>query len=110
MTYARFSLGRMAVMAGTIASLLPEFPDFDITAVTVATEIIGLGLRPTSASTFCPVCHQPTTKIHGRYPRTLADCSVHQHQLLLRVTARKFVCAKGVELKVINDPKVPAQD
>lgn len=47
MTYARFSLGRMAVMAGTIASLLP---DFDITAITMATEIIGLGLRPTSAS------------------------------------------------------------
>ena len=70
-------------MAGTIASRLPDFPDFDITAVTVATEIIGLGLRPTSASAFCPVCHQPTTRIHSRYSRTLADGSVHRRQLLL---------------------------
>ncbi|MBL8865823.1 MAG: transposase family protein [Gemmataceae bacterium] len=79
-------------MAGTIASRLPDFPDFDLTAVTVATEIIGLGLRPSSASAFCPVCHQPTTRIHSRYSRTLADGSVHRRQLLLRVAARKFVC------------------
>jgi len=75
------------------SSLFPVFPGFDITAVTVASEILGLALRSTTRTANCPVCDWSSTQVHSRYSRTLADCSIHQRLLLLRITARKFVCA-----------------
>ena len=91
----------MAVLSPVVGSLVPEFPGFDITAVTVASNIIGLALRPTTPTANCPVCDHSSMQVHSRYSRTLADCSVHQHELLLRVAARKFVCANTLCIRQI---------
>ena len=45
-----------------------------------------------SASSTCPDCHQPTTCIHGRYPRTLADLPWATAPIELRLIVRRFRC------------------
>ena len=41
----------------------------------------------------CPECHQPSTRIHGTYQRTVADLPCAGRNVLLMLTVRKFVCS-----------------
>src|SRR5437588_6872578 len=41
----------------------------------------------------CPECHQPSTRIHGSYQRTIADLLCAGRNVLLMLTVRKFVCS-----------------
>jgi transposase len=41
----------------------------------------------------CPECHQPSTRIHGNYQRTVADLPCAGRNVLLMLTVRKFVCS-----------------
>jgi transposase len=45
-----------------------------------------------SATSTCPDCHQPTARIHGRYPRTLADVPWATAPMTLRLLVRRFRC------------------
>jgi hypothetical protein len=45
----------------TFQSLIIDAPRFILVAAML------------SATSTCPDCHQPTQRIHGHYPRTLAD-------------------------------------
>jgi transposase len=45
-----------------------------------------------SANSTCPDCHQPTHRIHGHYPRTLADLPWATAPLELRLIVRRFRC------------------
>nr|WP_238553673.1 ISL3 family transposase [Fortiea contorta] len=40
----------------------------------------------------CPVCHQPTHKIHSRYERLLADLPWADYSITLQLRVRKFFC------------------
>jgi transposase len=40
----------------------------------------------------CPECHQPSTRIHGNYERTVADLPCAGRNVLLLLTVRKLVC------------------
>jgi transposase len=46
----------------------------------------------TSAKAMCPDCCQPTDRIHGHYPRTLADLPWATAPIELRVIVRRFRC------------------
>ncbi len=41
----------------------------------------------------CPECHQPSTRIHGNYQRTVADLPCAGRNVILALTVRKFVCS-----------------
>jgi transposase len=45
-----------------------------------------------SANATCPDCRQPTHRIHGHYPRTLADLPWATAPIELRVIVRRFRC------------------
>ena len=45
-----------------------------------------------SATSTCPDCCQPTDRIHGRYPRTLADIPWATAPIALRGIVRRFRC------------------
>ena len=45
-----------------------------------------------SAHSTCPDCRQPTYRIHGHYPRTLADLTWATAPIELRVIVRRFRC------------------
>ncbi|WP_041234109.1 ISL3 family transposase [Cylindrospermum stagnale] len=40
----------------------------------------------------CPVCNQPTHKIHSRYERKLADLPLSDYSISLQLRVRKFFC------------------
>src|SRR3954469_4227780 len=53
---------------------------------------IVAGLRlPTST---CPDCHVPSSRVHSRYERRLADLPWQGRPVAIRVRARRFLCAE----------------
>ena len=40
----------------------------------------------------CPLCQQPSERIHGNYVRTVADLPCAGRRVILSLTVRKFVC------------------
>src|SRR5689334_18610292 len=43
-------------------------------------------------SAACPLCQQPSERIHGSYVRRVADVPCGGRQVTLALTVRKFVC------------------
>ncbi len=40
----------------------------------------------------CPLCHQPTSKVHSRYERRLTDLPWANYSITLQLKVRKFFC------------------
>jgi hypothetical protein len=40
----------------------------------------------------CPLCQQPSKRVHGDYVRTVADLPCGGRRVILSLTVRKFVC------------------
>lgn len=49
--------------------------------------------QPVAASARCPGCDQPSSSVHSRYTRTLADLPVAGRQAVIEVGIRRFRCA-----------------
>ncbi len=49
--------------------------------------------QPVAASARCPGCNQPSSRVHSRYTRTLADLPVAGRQAVIEVGIRRFRCA-----------------
>ena len=45
--------------------------------------------RPSAA---CPLCQQPSERVHGAYMRTVADLPCAGRRVILALRVRKFVC------------------
>jgi transposase len=43
-------------------------------------------------SAACPLCQQPSERVHGAYVRTVADLPCGGRSVILALTVRKFVC------------------
>jgi transposase len=75
------------------ASLLCSFPD-DIVVSSVCTAttelVVHLACRRSCAA--CPLCQQPSERVHGHYGRTVADLPCAGRRVILVLTVRKFVC------------------
>jgi transposase len=75
------------------ASLLFTFPDDIIISLirTTMTEVVlHIACRRPCAT--CPLCEQPSERVHGRYVRTVADLPCAGRRVILALTVRKFVC------------------
>jgi transposase len=71
-------------------SVIPEglfITDLDRTenSLTIQVRTFGTHAR-------CPLCHQSSTRLQGRYHRTLADLPWADQPVYLQVTVRKFYC------------------
>jgi transposase len=82
----------MITLDALCASLLP--PDAHLTFQSLIIEaprlILVAAMRSTSST--CPDCREPTQRIHGHYPRTLADLPWATAPIELRVIVRRFRC------------------
>src|SRR6266566_7245067 len=58
-------------------------------------------------SMLCPECHQPSTRIHGNYQRTVADLPCAGRNVILALTVRKFVCGTPTCQRKIFTERVP---
>jgi len=50
---------------------------------------------PTASDATCPKCGLPSSRVHSRYDRRLADGAVAGQPVVLRVRVRRFFCAGG---------------
>jgi transposase len=48
--------------------------------------------RGASAAIVCPACRSPSSSVHSRYTRSLADLPAHGRRLTIKLTARRFRC------------------
>jgi len=76
-----------------VARLLPASAAVRVEGQTIHAQTITVALASTQTSGCCPACGAASQRIHGSYVRTLADCSWAEHQVVLRVRVRRFVCA-----------------
>src|SRR5262249_55272171 len=53
---------------------------------------LTLVLRSTHTEECCPVCRQPSSRIHSRYLRQLADLPCLERTVRLQVHVRRFFC------------------
>jgi len=56
-------------------------------------ETLTLVLKSSQTSAACPACTHPSTRIRGRYTRTLADLPCQGRAVRVRLEVRRFVCA-----------------
>ena len=55
----------------------------------------------------CPLCQQPSERIHSRYQRTIADVPCGGRRVLLQVQVRKFVCPTSTCPQQIFTERLP---
>jgi len=48
--------------------------------------------RGAPPATVCPACRSPSSSVHSRYTRSLADFPAHGRRLTIKLTARRFRC------------------
>lgn len=66
--------------------------DCDALQLLLKGQTIQLKLRSVQAASLCPVCQQPSHRIHSRYQRTLADLPWANHPVQLVIEVRRFFC------------------
>src|SRR5712691_7793070 len=91
-----------------MASLLFSFPD-DIVVSSVRTAttelVVHLACRRSCAA--CPLCQQPSERVHGTYGRTVADLPCAGRRVILRLSVRKFVCGTPTCPRQIFTERLP---
>ncbi|AFY92732.1 ISL3 family transposase [Chamaesiphon minutus] len=68
---------------------------------------ITANVSSTQASVQCPVCANPTTRIHSRYERTLADLPCVNYSLTLVMQVCKFFCDNTDCIRRIFTERIP---
>lgn len=58
-------------------------------------------------SACCPLCQQPSERIHGRYGRSVADVPCGGRRVTLALTVRKFICGTPACPRKIFTERLP---
>ncbi len=58
----------------------------------IGTEGLIVHARGAPPATVCPACGSPSSSVHSRYTRSLADFPAHGRRLRIKLTARRFRC------------------
>ncbi len=69
---------------------------------------IVLLARPQSRAAACPLCGRPSTRVHSRYSRRLADLPWHGRIVELQVNVRRFRCPNEACHRRIFAERLPA--
>lgn len=69
---------------------------------------ITVNVSSIQTSVQCPVCENPTTRIHSRYERTLADLPCVNYSLTLVLQVCKFFCDNTDCIRRIFTERIPA--
>jgi transposase len=72
--------------------LFPSCPDLLLEDITCEGQTLLLTVHFSKKAVACPDCAQESMKMHSRYPRTLADLSLMEYAVVLRVQVRRFFC------------------
>jgi len=68
---------------------------------------IDVTVASTQHMALCPLCHQPTTRIHSGYERTLRDLNWADWAVTLRLSVHKFFCDNSLCERRIFTERLP---
>lgn len=71
---------------------LPHLRDLDVESVTGDATHLTVVASPRAPTAVCPLCQQPSRRVHSRYRRTLADLPWSATPVRLSVHVRRFRC------------------
>jgi transposase len=75
--------------------LFPSCPDLVLEEITCEGQSLFLTVRSSKKAMACPDCANVSRKVHSRYPRTLADVSLMDYAVVVRVQVRRFFCSNA---------------
>jgi transposase len=78
-----------------------------VTSIHPSASELVIGVACQAASMECPECHEPSTRIHGHYQRTVADLACAGRNVILALTVRKFVCSTPTCPRKIFTERLP---
>ncbi len=78
----------------TTSPFLPLPDGIFISSVRTTTTELVVHIASRQVWAACPLCQQPSERVHGHYGRTVADLPCGGQRVILALTVRKFVCAK----------------
>jgi hypothetical protein len=73
-------------------ALLPHAPGLQLMDVALTAHELSLELAATCASMPCPLCAQPSARIHSHYRRSVADLPWAGRMVRITLAVRKFFC------------------
>jgi transposase len=89
--------------------LLPPVAGLQVTGIAYQEKHVILSLTTTHPTAHCPVCRDPSKKIHSRYQRRIADLPWADKQVLLQLAVRRFFCEQEeCKRKVFSERLHPA--
>src|SRR5262245_52088600 len=78
-------------MVTTVSLLIP--PSLHIEALLLGEDRVTIRAVSEAPDVRCPLCGEPSERVHSRYERTLADLPGARCAVRLQVRVRRFVCA-----------------
>jgi transposase len=90
-----------------ITELLPPTRGLRLTEVTVQDRSVRLRLTAIAPTASCPDCAVPSSSIHSRYQRRLADLPWGALAVRLQLLVRKFVCRHATCARRIFTERLP---
>ncbi len=77
-----------------VSQLLSLPVDVVVEDLLLENQVLTLVLASTQPTRCCPVCSQPSSRLHSRYMRTLADLPCQGRQVRLQIEVRRFRCVE----------------
>jgi transposase len=68
-----------------------DCPSLRVIDLSIEPDRVIIHAEPTAA---CPQCGGSSSRVHSRYSRRLADLPVQGGRLVLKLSARRFVCVR----------------
>jgi transposase len=81
--------------ADTSSPFLPLPDGVTIVSLAAETSKVIVHVRCSFSFAHCPLCGQPSERIHSNYVRTVADLPCGGRRIILKLSVRKFVCGTG---------------
>ncbi len=72
--------------------LLPDPSNLHLLHIEAEGNVITMVVRTTASEARCSLCESPSTKMHSRYTRLLADLPWMGHAVRLKLSLRRFFC------------------
>jgi transposase len=72
--------------------LLPQAPGLQLRNVALTAHELTLDLAATQPAMLCPICDQPSTRIHSHYQRSVTDLPWAGRTVRIALVVRKFFC------------------
>ena len=89
---AVLSLGAGADAAALLTVLFPHLAGLEVARVADAGEAVVVFASVRGDRARCPRCGQPSSRVHSRYQRLLADGAAGGRPLLIALPVRRFRC------------------